>query len=368
MSDDATGILLPRDLPASEVVGYARRAEELGFDELWVVEDLGYRGGIAQAAAVLASTSRIRVGIGILPAAARNVVFAAMELTTLAELFGDRVIAGVGHGMPGWLRSVGAWPASPLTLFEEYTVALGALLRGETVTASGRYVKLDGVRLEVVAERPPVVLAGVRGPRSMALAGRTTDGIVLAEPVTEAYLATALALLGAGAHGTHGAAPAGGGADGAATDGAEAADGAAAGGADVTAAVSGGATGGSGAAMAGRPRVAVYNVAAVDDDAAVARERVRPGLAWVGEPDWAVQIAPLPFAQEFAALRAECSGPDEFAARLPDEWVDVLAVVGTPDDARARIASLQRAGADTVILLPTGEPLSALEQLARALP
>src|SRR5215217_8201800 len=62
------GVMLPRDLPAAHVLPYARRAEELGFDELWVVEDLGFRGGVAQAGAVLGATERIVVGIGIMPA------------------------------------------------------------------------------------------------------------------------------------------------------------------------------------------------------------------------------------------------------------------------------------------------------------
>ena len=122
-----TGVLLPRDLPADQVLPYARRADELGFDELWVVEDLGFRGGTAQAAAVLAVTGRIRVGVGILPVGARNVAFAAMEAATLAELFPGRLHLGIGHGMPGWMRQVGAWPASPLTAFEEYATALRAL-------------------------------------------------------------------------------------------------------------------------------------------------------------------------------------------------------------------------------------------------
>src|SRR5690349_17446064 len=116
MSSPAHGVMLPRDLHASSVLDFARRADELGFDELWVVEDLGFRGGIAQAGAVLAATSRIVVGIGILPAAARNAAFAAMELGTLAQLFPGRLIAGIGHGMPDWMRQVGAWPRSPLTL------------------------------------------------------------------------------------------------------------------------------------------------------------------------------------------------------------------------------------------------------------
>lgn len=94
------GVTLPRDLPAQQMVAYARQAEELGFDQIWVVEDLGRRGGIAQAASVLAATTGITVGIGILPAGARNVCFTGMELATLAQLHPGRLIAGIGHGMP----------------------------------------------------------------------------------------------------------------------------------------------------------------------------------------------------------------------------------------------------------------------------
>ncbi|MGA1838916.1 LLM class flavin-dependent oxidoreductase [Herbiconiux sp. 11R-BC] len=314
-STNDIGVVLPRNLPAHQVLPFARRADELGFDQLWVVEDLGFRGGIAQAAAVLAATPRIRVGIGILPAAARSVVYTAMELTTLAELFGDRVIAGIGHGMPGWMRQAGVWPASPLTLLEEYSTALGALLRGEEVTVEGRYVRLRGVRLEMVCDVVPPLLGGVRGPKSLALAGRVLDGVVLAEPVTEGYLASTLANLGPGSH-----------------------------------------------------QLVAYNVAAVDDSPAVARDRVRPSLEWIGEPDWALHIASSPFAAEFAAHRAAAADQADFAARLPDEWVDALAVVGTPAAAGARIAALHAAGADSVVLIPAGEPLEALESLARALP
>ncbi len=94
MTGPALGVLLPRDLPAAEVLGYARRAEAAGAASLWVVEDLGFRGGVAQAAAVLAATTTLRVGIGILPAAVRNHAFLAMELATLEQLFPGRLDAG----------------------------------------------------------------------------------------------------------------------------------------------------------------------------------------------------------------------------------------------------------------------------------
>ena len=123
---------------------FARRAERLGFDEVWIVEDLGFRGGIAQAGALLATTERIIVGIGILPAGARNAAFAAMELATLAQLFPVDSWRVSGTGCPAGCAHVGAWPESPLTLLREYTVALRTLLRGEPGPAAGRYVQVEG--------------------------------------------------------------------------------------------------------------------------------------------------------------------------------------------------------------------------------
>src|SRR5690554_1239647 len=266
----SVGVMLPRDLPRADVLPFARRADTLGFDALWVVEDLGFRGGIAQAAAALAVTERIRVGIGILPVAARNVGFAAMDLATIAELFPGRLDIGLGHGIKGWMSQVGAWPASPLTLLREQTEALRALLAGQTVTVDGRYVQLDGVRIDSPPAVAPPIYAGVRGPRSLALAGQIADGTILAEPITPEYLRTSLELIGAGPE----------------------------------------------------HHVVTYNVAAVDDDVAAARVVVRPGLEFIGEPDWAVHIDPLPFAEEFRRLRAESASRVEFTERMPDEWID----------------------------------------------
>lgn len=123
-----------------------------------VVEDLGFRGGGAQASAVLASTRRITVGVGIFPAGARNVAFAAIEIATLGKLFPGRAVVGIGHGMPHRMRSLGVWPKSPLTLLSEYTVALTALLHGEQTPEAGRYVDVSGLRLDLVPSTPPPIV------------------------------------------------------------------------------------------------------------------------------------------------------------------------------------------------------------------
>ncbi|MGW8375042.1 LLM class flavin-dependent oxidoreductase [Streptomyces sp. ODS28] len=317
--------MLPRDLPPAQFLPFARRAEELGFDELWVVEDLGFRGGIAQAGAILAATRRLTVGIGIMPAGARNAAFAAMELATLAQLFPGRLIAGIGHGMPAWMRQLGVWPASPVTLLREYATAVRALLRGEPMPSGGRYVTGEDVVIGEVPDLVPPVVLGVRGPKSLAVACASADGVLLAEPASPAYISTAVKQAGLGD---------------------------------------------PGAESAGGPEVIAYDLASVEDDAEAAVRRVRPGLASVGEPDWAPHLAPLPFAEALAGHRRRCAGPEEFAATLPPEWVTELALAGTPHDVRAGIAERWRAGATSVVLTPAigDDGPAELDRLARALP
>jgi 5,10-methylenetetrahydromethanopterin reductase len=313
------GVLLPRDLPARDVLPYARRAEELGFDQVWVVEDLGWRGGVAQAASVLASTTGITVGIGIMPAGARNVCFAAMELATLAQLYPGRLITGIGHGMPGWMRQAGAWPTSPLTLIKEYTTALRLLMRGEPGPVGGRYVRCEGVVITETPDIVPPVVLGVRGPKSQAAAGEVADGLLLAEPATPAYIASSLRHMGS-------------------------------------------------ASDASGAEVVTYDAAAVDDDADVALDRVRDGLSAIGEPDWAAHIVPLPFATQLREHRAACADARQFARTMPAPWVRQLSIAGTPDQAREAVRARHAAGATSVVLASTGpDALGSLDSLARAL-
>jgi alkanesulfonate monooxygenase SsuD/methylene tetrahydromethanopterin reductase-like flavin-dependent oxidoreductase (luciferase family) len=90
-------------------------AEATGLEELWLWEDCFLESGIACAAAALAWTDRVRVGIGLLPVPLRNVALTAMEAATLHRLFPDRLMLGVGHGVQSWMAQVGARVESPVT-------------------------------------------------------------------------------------------------------------------------------------------------------------------------------------------------------------------------------------------------------------
>jgi alkanesulfonate monooxygenase SsuD/methylene tetrahydromethanopterin reductase-like flavin-dependent oxidoreductase (luciferase family) len=188
--------LLPQN-PPETLRDVARAADEAGLDELWLWEDCFLSGGVSSAAAALAWTTNLKVGIGILPVPFRNVAALAMEISALERMFPGRVLPGIGHGVQEWMGQVGARAASPLTLLREYATALRTLLHGEEVTVSGRYVKLDKVKLDwpSAAASPLYVAAG--GPKTVALTGEVGDGTVLAGGTTPAQVAEAKKLIAA---------------------------------------------------------------------------------------------------------------------------------------------------------------------------
>ncbi|MCX4421738.1 LLM class flavin-dependent oxidoreductase [Streptomyces mirabilis] len=173
------GVVFRPQLPPERLRAVARAADDAGLEELWLWEDCFLEGGISAAAAALAWTERVRVGVGLLPVPLRNVAVTAMEAATLHRMFPGRAILGVGHGVQDWMGQVGARAESPVTLLREHLDALRALLRGERVSTDGRYVKLDGVALDWPPAGAPEVLAGAGGPRSLRLSGAAADGTVL---------------------------------------------------------------------------------------------------------------------------------------------------------------------------------------------
>jgi alkanesulfonate monooxygenase SsuD/methylene tetrahydromethanopterin reductase-like flavin-dependent oxidoreductase (luciferase family) len=173
------GAVFRPQLPPERLRAIARLADETGLEELWLWEDCFREAGFSAAAAALAWTERVRVGIGLLPVPLRNVAITAMEAATLHRMFPGRAVLAVGHGVQDWMRQVGARPESPLTLLREHLLALRALLDGERITTGGRYVTLDDVALDWPPEAGVEILAGATGPRTLRLSGEAAGGTVL---------------------------------------------------------------------------------------------------------------------------------------------------------------------------------------------
>jgi alkanesulfonate monooxygenase SsuD/methylene tetrahydromethanopterin reductase-like flavin-dependent oxidoreductase (luciferase family) len=311
------GLSIGPDLPPSRIGAVAAWIEDSGVDELWLAEDCFFAGGIAAAATALAATERVTVGLGILPAVVRNAAFTAMEVAALAEIHPGRVVVGLGHGMADWMRQVGAAPRSPVTALGEHLQAIRDLLAGHTVALDGDYVRLDQVRLDHPPVVAPPVLAGVRGPKSLGMAGQRADGVILAWPAAPAYVAHARALV------------------------------------EQTWTAAG---------RAGRPTVVACSPISVDADPARARARLRPQVAAeLAMPSSRAHLEPLGLVDDVTRLLAECGTPDEFAARLPDEWIDQLAIVGDPAMCATEISRLD---VDSLVLaLPPEDQRSGLREL-----
>ena len=173
------GAVCMPQVPPEQLRNVAVAADAAGLDELWLWEDCFWGGAVPACAAALAWTTRLRVGIGVLPVPPRNVATAAMDAAMLHRLFPGRVTIGVGHGLQSWMGQTGVVAESPMTLLREYLTALRALLAGDRVTADGRYVHLDDVLLEWPPAVAPPVLAGAIGPRTLRLSGEAADGTIL---------------------------------------------------------------------------------------------------------------------------------------------------------------------------------------------
>jgi 5,10-methylenetetrahydromethanopterin reductase len=173
------GVVFRPQLPPERLREFVASAEAGGLDDVWLWEDCFLEGGVAGAAAALAWSGSLRIGLGLMPVPFRNPALAAMEIATLARLFPGRFIPAAGHGVLSWMDQVGARVSSPLTLLREWVTAVRSLLHGQTVTVSGQHVRLNGVALDWPPAVVPPLLVGARGPKTLALAGEVADGLVL---------------------------------------------------------------------------------------------------------------------------------------------------------------------------------------------
>ncbi|GAA1721777.1 LLM class flavin-dependent oxidoreductase [Kribbella yunnanensis] len=304
----AVGMCFPRTFPAALVTDVARRLEAGGADELWIIEDCFYTAGPSLVSAALASTERLTVGLGIVPAVARTAAVTAMEFATLEALAPGRFLPGIGHGVQEWMGQMGVRAKSPLTALDEVTTTVTRLLAGEKVSFEGKTVYLKDVLLDAPPVTPPPILLGVMGPKSMQLAGRVGGGLVLAEPATPAYVRQSLEL-------------------------------------------------------AGNPEgfvVAVFTAMCVRPDRKAAYEWTAP---WLGERIRTkyAGVAALPFFDELEKLYAE-SGEAGLVG-MPVDWWTAIGAVGTVEDAAAHLDQLEAAGVHHIGLFPDPEVEHGLPQL-----
>jgi probable F420-dependent oxidoreductase len=197
---------------AAEWAALARRAEELGYDALYMPDHLGSQFGPLAALGVAAAVTRtLRIGSNVFANDFRHPLILAREAATLDVLSDGRFDFGLGAG---WqcsdYRQLGLAYDRPGIRIDRMVEALGIikrLLRGERVDHVGRFYRLEGARLEPqTVQRPPPIFLGGGGPRFLRIAAREADivgfipgfsptGRPIARQATEAALADMVAIV-----------------------------------------------------------------------------------------------------------------------------------------------------------------------------
>jgi alkanesulfonate monooxygenase SsuD/methylene tetrahydromethanopterin reductase-like flavin-dependent oxidoreductase (luciferase family) len=171
-----------------EIRDLAVRAEALGFDTVWVADELlwrlpdgpthGWWECIAMAGAVAAATSRAKVGTWVLSALHRNPGITAKAVETIDEISGGRFVLGLGSGHAGRQANAFGLPEDRVFgRFEEAIEIIVPLLRQGHADFEGTFHAARDLEHRPVGPRPgriPIMM-GAKGPKMLRLAVRHAD-------------------------------------------------------------------------------------------------------------------------------------------------------------------------------------------------
>jgi alkanesulfonate monooxygenase SsuD/methylene tetrahydromethanopterin reductase-like flavin-dependent oxidoreductase (luciferase family) len=172
----------------NEIRELAIRAEEIGFDTVWIPDELlwrppdgqvrGWWECVAMTGAVAAATSRVKVGTWILSALHRNPGLTAKAVETLDEISGGRFVFGLGSGHAGRQAHAFGLPEDHVIgRFEEAVEIILPLLRHGRAEFEGTFHAARDLEHRPVGPRPgriPIMI-GAKGPKMLRLAALHAD-------------------------------------------------------------------------------------------------------------------------------------------------------------------------------------------------
>ena len=311
-------------------IKYAQYAEAHGFEAVWQAESRMVRDAIVPMAAFAATTTRIKIGSGVINNWTRNIGLLAATFLTLDDLAPNRIICGIGAWWDPLATNVGIERRKPLTAMRETIDVLRRLLAMENVTFDGEFHKVKGIELDVVhGRREPrnvPVFIGATGMKMMEMTGEIADGVVLNYCVPPEYNDDAMEQLAAGAK-----------------------------------------RAGRSLDEIDRPQLIVCSV---HNDRATAIKGAKRLLTQY--------LAQQPHIAKASGVSADIVGKvqsilgwpatkeqvEEAMQFVPDEFVLKISATGTPADVRARVQQYVDRGCTCPILYPMGDPYLMMDTFA----
>lgn len=149
---------LTDSMTGKQIAEFVRKIEGLGYGSFWFPEAFG-RDPFALASHILSVTDRLVVGTGIANVWKREPVTMIGAARTLAELFPDRFILGIGISHGPMMAQLGINYAKPVTYMRDY------LARMKAAPYTAPRPKTE----------PPILIAALM-PRMLQLAAAETNG------------------------------------------------------------------------------------------------------------------------------------------------------------------------------------------------
>jgi probable F420-dependent oxidoreductase len=313
-------------LDAAQCVALAKRAEdEWGYHAVWLAETNGAES-FSLAGAIAAVTSRLEIGTAIVPVYNRTPAVLAMGAATLAQLSGDRFVLGLGTSSHAIIEDWnGLALEAPLARVRETVAVLRQALAGGKTGFEGKTLRSRGLRLASPPRRPPRIYLAALREKMLRLAGEVGEGLI----INMMPVAAMPRILGAYR-------------EGAARAGRDAA----------------------------RDEVVARFQVAVTDDVPSARQLMRLAFgAYVAAPVYNRFFEWLGFegvARDVASAfgRGDRAGT---AAAMTDEFIDSIAVLGSAQACRERIAEFVAAGVTTPVISPLVPSAEGVRAVFRAL-
>ncbi|MFB6140110.1 MAG: TIGR04024 family LLM class F420-dependent oxidoreductase [Halosimplex sp.] len=159
------------------LVEFAREAEDLGYERVWLPETWG-RDAVTVLTAVAERTDSIGIGTSVANVYSRSPALLGQTAATLQEVSDGRFRLGLGPSGPavveGWH---GIDYDRPLRRTRETIEIVRTVLSGERLEYDGEIFRLSGLRLRCdPPDTAPGIDAAGMGPKSVELAGRFADG------------------------------------------------------------------------------------------------------------------------------------------------------------------------------------------------
>jgi 5,10-methylenetetrahydromethanopterin reductase len=173
------GVELVPYMKLEQMVGIAREAERLGYEQLWVCDHYHNRFAYVALSQIALKTSRLRLGPGVTNPYLLHPSVTAAAIATLSELSGGRALLGISAGDPYFLRSVGVERLSPVEGVQDAVRIIRGLLAGGRVSYQGRVFRCAGARLRFKPPNQAPIYIGGRRKRMLELAGELGDGALI---------------------------------------------------------------------------------------------------------------------------------------------------------------------------------------------